>query len=197
FVAITGPSGSGKSTLLYLLGALDRPTQGEVRILGQATGPLADPALAAIRNKLIGFVFQFHFLMLDLTALENVMVPALVAGLPMGRATAKSRELLEKVGLSHRLSHRPAQLSGGEQQRVAVARALMNGPALLLGDELTGNLDSTSGEAIYQLLRDHNRSEGQTIVIVTHNAQLAAHADRIIEMVDGRIRRDSAVSVQT
>jgi ABC-type lipoprotein export system ATPase subunit len=196
FVAITGPSGSGKSTLLYLLGALDRPTQGEVQILGEATGPLADPALAAIRNKLVGFVFQFHFLMMDLTALENVMVPGLVAGLPMGRATGRGKELLAKVGLSHRLSHRPAQLSGGEQQRVAVARALMNGPALLLGDELTGNLDSTSGEAIYQLLREHNRTEGQTIVIVTHNAQLAAHADRIIEMVDGRIRHDSAISVQ-
>ncbi len=192
FVAITGPSGSGKSTLLYLLGALDRPSHGEVRLAGQTTAGLADAALARIRNRLVGFVFQFHFLMMDLTALENVMIPALVLGSAPGEAKARAGLLLDRVGLSHRRTHRPAQLSGGEQQRVAVARALMNAPALLLGDELTGNLDSVAGESVYQLLREQNRTEGQTIVIVTHNAQLAAHADRVIEMVDGRIRRDSA-----
>jgi len=119
------------------------------------------------------------------------MVPALVADMPMRKAEARARDLLVRVGLGHRLTHRPAQLSGGEQQRVAIARALMNAPALLLGDELTGNLDSVAGDAIYRLLREQNRCEGQTIVVVTHNPQLAAHADRIIEMVDGRIRHDS------
>jgi ABC-type lipoprotein export system ATPase subunit len=195
FVAITGPSGSGKSTLLYLLGALDRPTSGEVRLLGQATGPLRDVALAKIRNTVVGFVFQFHFLLGDLSALENVMVPAMVRGTATELAKARARMLLVQVGLGDRLTHRPAQLSGGEQQRVAIARALMNGPALVLGDELTGNLDSVASEAIYQLLREQNRSEGQTILVVTHNPRLAAHADRVIEMVDGRIRRDSATAV--
>jgi lipoprotein-releasing system ATP-binding protein len=160
---------------------------GEVRLLGQSTTPLDDKALAGIRNKLVGFVFQFHFLMMDLTALENVMVPALLAGASPKRTEDRARELLDRVGLSHRLTHRPAQLSGGEQQRVAVARALMNGPALLLGDELTGNLDTVASEAIFQLLREHNRDEGQTIVVVTHNPQLASHADRVIQMVDGKI----------
>ncbi|MBM3267074.1 MAG: ABC transporter ATP-binding protein [Candidatus Sericytochromatia bacterium] len=187
FVAITGPSGSGKSTLLYLLGALDRPTSGEIRLLGRATNELEDAALASIRNTLVGFVFQFHFLLMDLTALENVMVPAMVGGASPQQCEAKARALLDRVGLSHRLTHRPAQLSGGEQQRVAVARALMNGPALLLGDELTGNLDTAASESIYQLLREHNRAEGQTIVVVTHNPALAAHADRVLEMVDGKI----------
>lgn len=192
FLAITGPSGSGKSTLLYLLGALDRPSRGEVRLAGESTTGLADAAMARIRNRLVGFVFQFHFLMMDLTALENVMVPAMLAGASPGRCQDRARALLERVGLGHRLTHRPAQLSGGEQQRVAIARALINEPAMLLGDELTGNLDTAAGEAIYQLLREHNRTEGQTIVVVTHNPQLASHADRVIEMVDGRIRSDSA-----
>lgn len=190
FVAITGPSGSGKSTLLYLLGALDRPSDGEVRLAGESTSGLADPGLARIRNRLVGFVFQFHFLMMDLTALENVMVPAMVRGASSGSCRKRAQELLERVGLGHRLAHRPAQLSGGEQQRVAIARALINSPALLLGDELTGNLDTATSESIYQLLREHNQSEGQTIVVVTHNPQLAQHADRVIEMVDGTIRSD-------
>lgn len=195
FIAITGPSGSGKSTLLYVLGALDRPSRGEVLLQGKSTSGMADPELSKIRNETVGFVFQFHFLLLDLTALENVMVPALVAGGVWRLAEERARSLLDRVGLAHRLGHRPAQLSGGEQQRVAIARALMNRPALVLGDEPTGNLDSTTGASIYQLLREYNRVDGQTIVVVTHNRELAALADRVIEMVDGRIRQDSGYPV--
>jgi len=191
FVAIIGPSGSGKSTLLYLLGGLDRPTSGDVSILGQSTTGLSDKRLAALRGQQIGFVFQFHFLLPELTALENAMAPLLIAGATASVARRKAQELLERVELGHRLDHVPAELSGGEQQRVAIARALVHGPALLLGDELTGNLDTATGDAIYRLLREHHRAQGQTIVVVTHNPQLAAHADRIVEVVDGRIRRDT------
>ena len=191
FVAITGPSGSGKSTLLYLLGALDRPSSGEIHLLGDSTGQMRDIDLASVRSRGVGFVFQFHFLMMELSAIENVMVPALVAGRPPSEATRRARELLERVGLADRIDHRPAQLSGGEQQRVAIARALVNQPALLLGDEPTGNLDTATGEAIYQLFREHNREHGQTIVVVTHNPLLAQHADRVVNVVDGRISPES------
>lgn len=187
FVAITGPSGSGKSTLLYLLGALDRPSSGEIRLLGDATQEMRDAELANIRNRVVGFVFQFHFLMMELTATENVMIPALVAGKPLGEARRHARQLLDRVGLAQRVDHRPAQLSGGEQQRVAIARALMNRPVLLLGDEPTGNLDTATGESIYQLLRDQNRETGQTTIVVTHNPVLAQHADRLLHVVDGRL----------
>ncbi len=187
FVAITGPSGSGKSTLLYLLGALDRPSSGEIHLVGDTTGQMRDIDLANVRSRVVGFVFQFHFLMMELSALENVMVPALVAGKPTSEVTRRARELLDRVGLADRIDHRPAQLSGGEQQRVAIARALINQPALLLGDEPTGNLDTATGEAIYQLFREHNREHGQTIVVVTHNPVLAQHADRVVNVVDGRI----------
>ncbi len=191
FVAITGPSGSGKSTLLYLLGALDRPTEGEITILGKPTTGMNDKRLAAMRLQDIGFVFQFHFLLPELNATENVMAPLLIAGMAPDKARPKAQSLLRKVELGHRLDHKPSELSGGEQQRVAIARALVHGPALLLGDELTGNLDTGTGESIYQLLRQYNRDLGQTIVVVTHNAELARHADRVIEMVDGQVRSDS------
>ncbi|HEY9897573.1 MAG TPA: ABC transporter ATP-binding protein [Pantanalinema sp.] len=188
FIAITGPSGSGKSTLLYLLGGLDRPSSGTISIQGQSTTGMSDRRLAALRNKAIGFVFQFHFLLPELTATENVMAPLLVAGASTKEARPLAEKLLHEVELSHRLEHKPAELSGGEQQRVAIARALIQSPALLLGDELTGNLDTGTGEAIYRLLRRYNRELGQTIIVVTHNPQLAQHADRVIDMVDGRIR---------
>jgi len=188
FVAITGPSGSGKSSLLYLLGGLDRPSTGDIRIMGQSTSPMRDRELARIRSRAIGFIFQFHFLMPELTALQNVLVPQLVAGVPRAEAEKRAKSLLEDVELGHRLDHRPNELSGGEQQRVAIARALSNRPALLLGDEPTGNLDTRTGETIYQLLRRYNQSTGQTIVLVTHNPELAQHADRIIEVVDGCVR---------
>lgn len=191
FVAITGPSGSGKSTLLYLLGALDRPTGGEIVILGKSTSSMNDKRLAALRLKDIGFVFQFHFLLPELNATENVMAPLLIAGVPTDRARTQAQALLRKVELGHRLDHKPAELSGGEQQRVAIARALVHGPSILFGDEPTGNLDTATGESIYQLLRQYNRELGQTIIVVTHNPDLAWHADRVIEMVDGRIRSDS------
>ena len=191
FVAITGPSGSGKSTLLQLLGGLDRPTSGKVSLLGCSTSKLNDKQLAALRNRDVGFVFQFHFLLTELTALENVMTPLLIAGANKKEARNRALEMLEQVELNHRRDHRPAELSGGEQQRVAIARALIHRPALLLGDELTGNLDTVNGEAIYQLLRHYNRTLGQTIVVVTHNLQLAQHADRVIEMVDGQITLDA------
>ncbi len=188
FVAITGPSGSGKSSLLYLLGGLDRPSSGDIRIMGQSTPPMRDRELARIRLRSIGFIFQFHFLMPELTALQNVLVPQMVAGVPKREAEQRAKELLDEVELGHRLEHRPNELSGGEQQRVAIARALANRPALLLGDEPTGNLDTRTGETIYQLLRRRNQTTGQTIVLVTHNPELARHADRIIEVVDGRVR---------
>lgn len=191
FVAITGPSGSGKSTLLYLLGALDRPSDGEIVILGKTTSGMNDKRLAALRLKDIGFVFQFHFLLPELNATENVMAPLLIAGVPSDQARTRAQSLLRKVELGHRLDHKPSELSGGEQQRVAIARALVHDPALLLGDELTGNLDTATGEAIYQLLRQYNRDRGQTIIVVTHNPELARHADRVIEMVDGQVRSDT------
>ncbi|MBU6428719.1 MAG: ABC transporter ATP-binding protein [Cyanobacteria bacterium REEB65] len=192
FVAITGPSGSGKSTLLYLLGALDQPTTGEIRLMGDSTSEMRDRELASVRNRQVGFVFQFHFLISELTALENVMVPALLAGRTSATSQERAHDLLVRVGLSQREQHRPAQLSGGEQQRVAIARALMNAPALLLGDEPTGNLDSATGDAIYELLREQNKEHQQTIVVVTHNPALALRADRVIHMVDGRMAANLA-----
>jgi lipoprotein-releasing system ATP-binding protein len=194
FVAITGPSGSGKSTLLYMLGGLDRPTRGTVLIDGTSTTGLADQKLANLRNAKVGFVFQFHFLLPELTALDNVALPLMVAGKPQAAARKRAEELLAQVDLSNRLTHRPHELSGGQQQRVAIARALANEPALLLGDELTGNLDTHNSQLVYELLRQHNRERGQTIVIVTHNLELAQFADRHIELVDGHVTTDTAVA---
>ncbi|HEY9720553.1 MAG TPA: ABC transporter ATP-binding protein [Oscillatoriaceae cyanobacterium] len=193
FVAITGPSGSGKSTLLYLLGGLDRPTSGEVFIDGTSTRTLPDKRLAKLRNLKVGCVFQFHFLLPELSALDNVALPMMVAGKPRRAARERAAELLANVELSDRLEHRPHQLSGGQQQRVASARALANAPALLLGDELTGNLDTHNGQLVYEWLRRENRERGQTIVIVTHNLELAQQADRVIELVDGRISADALI----
>jgi lipoprotein-releasing system ATP-binding protein len=192
FLAITGPSGSGKSTLLYMLGALDRPTAGRILVDGYDTSQLADPALAALRNKKIGFVFQFHFLLPELTAVDNVALPLMVAGRPPAEARARARTLLERLELSHREAHRPHELSGGQQQRVALARALANEPLVLLGDEPTGNLDTANSLRVYEWLREQNVRLGQTIVLVTHNPELAVAADRVIELVDGRIVKDSA-----
>jgi lipoprotein-releasing system ATP-binding protein len=196
FVAITGPSGSGKSTLLYMLGGLDRPTHGEVLIDGVSTQKLPEQKLANLRNAKVGFVFQFHFLLPELTALDNVALPMMVAGKPDQEARARAAELLDLVELTNRVGHRPHELSGGQQQRVAIARALANDPLLLLGDELTGNLDTHNSQIVYALLRTYNRERGQTIVIVTHNLELARFADRHIELVDGHITRDQAASAQ-
>ena len=187
FVAITGPSGSGKSTLLYLLGGLDRPTSGDITIFDQVTTGLPDQRLAQLRLAQVGFIFQFHFLLPELTARENVLAPLLLAGVPLAAADDRAMKLLHRFGLVARASHRPGQLSGGEQQRVAIARAMANRPSVLLGDEPTGNLDQTNSLSVYDELRRLNQEHGQTIVVVTHDPTLAALADRRIELVDGRI----------
>ncbi len=185
FLAIAGPSGSGKSTLLGLIAGLDRPTAGSIRVDGVALGALDEDALARLRREKIGYVFQSFHLIPTLTALENVAIPLELAGAP--DALARARALLDEVGLADRGHHYPAQLSGGEQQRVAIARAVANHPALLLADEPTGNLDSTIGAQIIDLLVAWNRRHGRTLVLVTHDPALARHADRMIELRDGRI----------
>jgi lipoprotein-releasing system ATP-binding protein len=191
FVAITGPSGSGKSTLLYLLGGLDHPTRGELLFDGEDLSKMSDDALTRKRNRQIGFVYQFHYLLPEFSALENVMMP-LLASEAMSRkeAAARAEEMLTAVGLGDRLGHLPKQLSGGQQQRVSIARALANHPSVLFGDEPTGNLDTVNTQAIYDLLRDLNRRTGQTIVIVTHDDAIAEKADRQIQVVDGVIAFD-------
>ncbi len=186
-VAIVGASGVGKTTLLHILGTLDRPTSGAVRFDGEDVFAKDEPALADFRNRKIGFVFQFHHLLPEFTALENVMMPALVRRQTEEEARAAAEAVLKEVGLEHRLEHRTGELSGGEQQRVAVARALVLRPDLVLADEPTGNLDSHTGEEVFRLMRDLNRAKGVTFVIVTHNEALSNQADRIIRMVDGQI----------
>lgn len=186
-VAIIGESGAGKSTLLHLLGALDLPTSGRVLFGGVDLGQLDDARLAELRNCQIGFIFQFHHLLADFTALENVMMPALIRGRSPGEAEAIARPVLERVGLAERLDHRPGELSGGEQQRVAVARAVVLGPRAVLADEPTGNLDLHTGEGVAQLLVDLNREQGITLVIVTHSQRLAGQMDRVLELRDGRL----------
>lgn len=187
-VAIVGASGTGKSTLLHILGALDRPTSGRVELSGHDLNTLWDEALAEVRNRKVGFIFQFHYLLPEFTAQENVAMPALVAGREMDEAMERALELLEVVGLSERADHQPVKLSGGEQQRVAVARALTNRPDLVLADEPSGNLDSVTSEALHDLLWGLNESEGQTLVLVTHNLQLASRAQRVLELYEGRLR---------
>jgi len=186
-VAVVGASGAGKSTLLHVLGALDRPTEGEIYVGEQAVSGLDDEALGAVRNRHIGFVFQFHHLLREFTALENVMMPALIAGTGFSPARERARELLRSVGVDHREDHKPRQLSGGEQQRVAVARALVNEPLVLLADEPTGNLDSQTSESLHALLFQLQAERALSMVIVTHNPELADQADRILEVSNGRL----------
>jgi putative ABC transport system ATP-binding protein len=193
-VAICGPSGSGKSTLLNLIGALDRPGSGRVELLGHDVGRLSDRQLTAVRARWIGFVFQQFFLTAHLSAVENVANGLLYHGVPSRERRIRARSALEQVGLGHRTDHRPAQMSGGERQRVAVARAIVGRPALVLADEPTGNLDSASGEAVLQLLVQLNRA-GSTIVVITHNPELAAALPRRMELRDGRVSVDSGMVV--
>lgn len=186
-IAIMGASGAGKSTLLQILGTLDRPTKGTVSFEGQDIFKLSEPQQAEFRNKRVGFVFQFHHLLPEFTALENACLPAMIQSRDLADVTGEATKLLREVGLGDRLHHKPGELSGGEQQRVSVARALMQQPDLVLADEPTGNLDSHTGDALFALLRQLNRSRGTTFVIVTHNDKLSAHADRIVSMQDGMI----------
>ena len=186
-VAITGPSGSGKSTLLYILGTLDQPTAGDVRLLGQNPFAINGAALAKYRNANIGFIFQDHHLLPQCSVLENVLIPTL-AGSGAGKAEeARATQLLDRVGLGDRLAHRPAQLSGGERQRVAVCRALINQPVLLLADEPTGNLDRATAESVGSLLLELNREQRTLLICVTHSLELAARFPRRMELVDGKL----------
>jgi lipoprotein-releasing system ATP-binding protein len=184
-VAVVGASGVGKSTFLQILGTLDLPTSGSIRFDGEELTTMGSSRLAEFRNRKIGFVFQFHHLLPEFTALENVMMPALIQRYSTDKARAKARDILGRVGLSHRLTHRPGELSGGEQQRVALARAMVLEPALLLADEPTGNLDRSTGEAIHRLFLDLNRERGSTLLVVTHNPDLAALMPRRLRMIDG------------
>jgi lipoprotein-releasing system ATP-binding protein len=186
-VAIVGRSGVGKSTLLHVLGALDRPDSGSLHYRGTDVLAASEAARARFRSREVGFVFQFHHLLPEFTALENVMMPAKILRRSPGEAAALARDMLVEVGLGDRMEHRPAQLSGGEQQRVAIARALVNRPALLLADEPSGDLDPATGEMIYDLLFDLRTSLGQAIVVATHSPELAARADRTLELSDGRL----------
>jgi lipoprotein-releasing system ATP-binding protein len=187
-VTIVGPSGAGKSTLLHLIGTLDLPTEGQILYGGRDVTRLGSSELAEFRNRSIGFVFQFHHLLPEFTALENVMMPGLIQG--SKRLEGRARELLDEVGLSERLTHRPGELSGGEQQRVALARALLMEPKLVLADEPTGNLDSQTSDAVQSLIFDLNRRHGITFLIVTHSRDFAAMMPRQVSMKDGRIDSD-------
>jgi lipoprotein-releasing system ATP-binding protein len=186
-IAVTGASGAGKSTLLHILGALDRPTAGEVFIGERGVAGLTDEELADVRNRRIGFVFQFHHLLREFTARENVMMPALIAGTDFAAAEKRARTLLGDVGLTRRATHKPRQLSGGEQQRVAVARALVNDPVVLLADEPSGNLDTATSTMLHDLLFEVRAREALSLVVVTHNSDLARRADRVLEMSAGRL----------
>lgn len=186
-IAIMGASGAGKSTLLQILGTLDRPTKGTVSFDGQNLFTLTEQEQAEFRNKRVGFVFQFHHLLPEFSALENACLPAMIQKRDMADVVGEATKLLGEVGLADRLHHKPGELSGGEQQRVSVARALMQQPDLVLADEPTGNLDSHTGDALFTLLRQLNRSLGTTFVIVTHNDKLSSQADRIVSMQDGMI----------
>lgn len=186
-VAIMGPSGVGKSTLLHILGALDRPSSGRVLYNGEDIFMLGNDRLAQFRNRRIGFVFQFHHLLPEFNTIENTMMPGFIAGMERKTAIKKAEEILKEVGLSERLMHKPGELSGGEQQRVAVARSLILEPEVVLADEPTGNLDTRTGDELFNLLIELNREKGITFVIVTHNEDLASRCARVIRMLDGRI----------
>jgi lipoprotein-releasing system ATP-binding protein len=186
-IAIVGESGAGKSTLLHVIGALDRPTRGYVLIGGESINDRTDDELALIRNRKVGFVFQYHHLLREFSALENVMMPLRIAGVPAPKAESRAEELLARVGLSGRMGHKPSQLSGGEQQRTAVARALAVDPAVVLADEPTGNLDHRNGERLHEVFAQLARDLEIGMVVVTHNRSLAARADRALLLEDGRL----------
>ncbi|MBI5140610.1 MAG: ABC transporter ATP-binding protein [Nitrospirae bacterium] len=185
FLCVMGPSGAGKSTLLHILGALDHPTSGAVTLAGRDVFTITERELPAFRNAHIGFVFQFHHLLTEFTALENVMMPLLVGRKSAAEAKKRAEAELERVGLAGRTLHKPGELSGGEQQRVAIARALVTSPDIVLADEPTGNLDTKTGSDVFDLMRRFNRESGTTFIMVTHNETLAARCDRLVRMVDG------------
>jgi lipoprotein-releasing system ATP-binding protein len=193
-VGIVGRSGSGKSTLLHLLGTLDRPSEGSIAFNGGTLEGLSDGELAEFRNRHIGFVFQFHHLLPELTAFENVLMPALIARAPLATAQAKARDLLGRVGLGERLEHHPGELSGGEQQRVALARALVMQPAVVLADEPTGNLDGRTAEEMHELMEALNRETGTAFVVVSHNPELARRMGRVLRMADGVVLPEEAAA---
>jgi lipoprotein-releasing system ATP-binding protein len=200
FVAIVGASGSGKSTLMHVLGLLDGPDSGQVHLDGRRIDHLPERRRDHLRNRTFGFIFQFYHLLPELTALENVLAPMMIRYGPLAymarraKLRSEARALLERVGLGHRLTHRPSELSGGEMQRAAIARALIGNPEVLLADEPTGNLDSGSGQVVLELLRDLNRERGLTMMMVTHDASIAAQADRVVRLAEGRIEDWSLVA---
>jgi putative ABC transport system ATP-binding protein len=193
FLGIMGPSGSGKSTLLNMIGALDRPTEGKVFINGTDLSRLNDNQVADLRNREIGFIFQFFNLIPRMDAQGNVELPMAIKGIPRGERRKRAENLLQLVGLSGRTDHKPSQLSGGEQQRVAIARSLANNPNILLADEVTGNLDSKTGDEILHLLRQLNKDEGKTFVLITHDPQVAQNTDRLIHLMDGVLKGEKTL----